>query len=204
MSILTRLASFFAPQRIADRKSLKGFMESRAAYLVQKSIMEYSQARANMLFSTLLSEKLFLDAYERSRWHSYPAALSMVTETVEGYLRETEGIESSALDIHLVEIGREILAPFPVPAGEGVAFWDAALDHLRRDLAQAALGAPKPVRNIPFHRASEIFEVLPVSDQIKRHDFDMFQNTLRFHLTEIRVEFEEKADAAAVVRSLTA
>jgi hypothetical protein len=31
----------------------------------------------------------------------------------------------------------------------------------------------------------------------------MFRNTIRFHLTEIRAEFEEKADPAALVAALS-
>jgi hypothetical protein len=203
MSLISSLTNLFATQRISDRAALQHFMESRAAYLVQKSIMEYSQARANILFSTLLSEIQFQDAYERSRWLSYPAAFSMTAEMAEGYLREETESSPGALDQSLVEIGERVFAAYPLPADQPPDFWLIAADQLRRDLAQAALGPPKAVRNIPLQRAQEVFEALPVSREIRRHDFDMFQNTLRFHLTEIRVEFEEKADAYTLARALS-
>ena len=53
MSIFGTLLSYFAPQQIADAAALQQFIESRSAYLVQKSITEYTQARAGMLFSIL-------------------------------------------------------------------------------------------------------------------------------------------------------
>lgn len=202
MSILASIKSLFAAQQIADRETLKTFLESRSAYLVQKSISEYVQARANMLFSTLMAEKAFVDAYERARWRSYPPALSMVTEMAEGFLREEMSSAPGALDQVFCHMARDIFAGFPIPLGEADHFWQDAADRLERDLAQASLGAPKPVRNIPYLRAQEIFDTLPVHQQIRRHDFAMFQNTLRFHLTEIRAEFEDRADPSRLVKAL--
>ncbi len=46
MGIFTAIKKFLAPQRIDDLAALQHFMESRAAFLVQKSIMEYTQARS--------------------------------------------------------------------------------------------------------------------------------------------------------------
>ena len=54
MSILSAVKGFFAAQHIRDAAGLRQFMESRSAYLVQKSITEYIQARANVLFCTLM------------------------------------------------------------------------------------------------------------------------------------------------------
>lgn len=181
MGLFSAVKNLFAPQRIAEPGSLRDFIESRAAYLVQKSINEYSQARAGMLYSTLMREPIFLAGYERARWLSYPAALSMITEMVEGALREREETEPGALEAPLMAIVNEIVSRFPVPEGSDANFWQEAAERVSRDLAQAALGPPKPVQNIPHHRVSEIFDVLPVNDQLKQHDFAMFRNTIRFH-----------------------
>jgi hypothetical protein len=204
VSLFSAIKSFFAAQQIADRETLAAFLESRSAYLVQKSISEYVQARANRLFSTLMSEQTFIDAYERARWRSFPPAFSMVAEMAEGFIREETGAAPGAIDAALLDLARQIFAGFPAPAGEPDDFWPDAAERLERDLAQAALAAPKPVRNIPYSRAREIFDALPVHSQISRHDFAMFQNTLRFHLTEIRAEFEERADAMKLVAALAA
>ena len=75
MKWLAFLSRIFLGPKLASRQELQGFLESRAAYLAQKSISEYTQARANMMFSTLLSEKAFQNAYERARWFSFSASL---------------------------------------------------------------------------------------------------------------------------------
>jgi hypothetical protein len=202
MTLWSTLKGLFSPAPIATRDDLKAFMESRAAYLVQKSIMEYAQARANMMFSTLLSEKSFLDAYEEARWASYPAALSMVAEMVEGMLRHEQSNTTILYHERIAQIAREIVSGFPVPDGFPAQFWADAISVLDRDLGLAGLGPPKQVHEIPLHRAGEIFKALPVHKTLRQHDFPMFSNTLRFHLTEIATEFGERADISALAAAL--
>jgi hypothetical protein len=205
MSLWSAIKGLVSPAPIATRDDLKAFMESRAAYLVQKSITEYAQARANIMFSTLMSEKSFLAAYEQARWASYPAALSMIAEMVEGMLRNEELAKTVVLyHQSIAAIAREIVTAFPVPDGFSAKFWDEALSALDHDLGLAGLGPPKQVHEIPLHRAREIFDVLPVHTSLRRHDFTMFANTLRFHLTEIATEFGERADKPALAAALSA
>ena len=52
MNWLTFLSRIFLGPKLSSRKELRDFLESRAAYLAQKSISEYTQARANMMFTT--------------------------------------------------------------------------------------------------------------------------------------------------------
>ena len=86
MKWLAFLSRIFLGPKLSSRQELRGFLESRAAYLAQKSISEYTQARANMMFTTLLAEKGFQDAYERARWFSFSATLSMVAEALAARL----------------------------------------------------------------------------------------------------------------------
>lgn len=202
MRLWTAMKQLLGPRPIATRQELKQFLESRAAYLVQKSIMEYSQARANMLFSTLLGESAFLSAYDHARWHSYPAAFSMVAEMAEGHLRGHAGAGVARFQAALAAIGGEVFQAFPPPAGAPADFWRAAGEALDRDLAAAALAAPKPVNRIPRAREGEIFAVLPVHESLRRHDRDMFHNTLKLHLAEIGGEFAERAEAAKLAAAL--
>jgi hypothetical protein len=170
--------------------------------LTQKSIMEYTQARSNLLFTVLIGEKGFQTAYEEARWRSYPAAFSMVAEMAAGHLREAGNVKAEPLHATLQEMAKEVFDRFAGPSGLGEAFWSDAHEALRRDLARAALAMPRQVRLMAQERAQDVFANLPVCAAIKRHDFEMFRNTLRFHLIEIRGEFEEKADVRALVATL--
>jgi hypothetical protein len=202
MSLWSTVKQLFAPEPVATLDQLKEFLMSRAAFLVQKSIMEYTQARSNMMFSTLLSEPAFLAAYEQARWGSYPAAFAMVAEMAEGLIRPHATSPALGIQTAIVEIGRRVFAEFPLPPDQGQEFWQAAGAALDHDLGLAGLGAPKPVHEIALARAREIFERLPVHENLRRHDFTMFRNTLRFHLTEIGTEFSERADLPALAKAL--
>jgi hypothetical protein len=182
---------------ISTEQDLQEFIESRAAFLVQKSITEYAQARANMMFSTLLGEKGFKDAYESARWRSYPAGLSMVCEMALAELRKREG-DPHQMATMLTGLAGNIVARFPLPAGQPDRFWATALSAVEADLARAAMGSPHEVHAIVNPRANEIFDALPFHASIRSHDFPMFRNTLAFHLTEIAGELEEMEISSAL------
>lgn len=192
MSLWSSLGKLFAPRRIETRAELTEFLESRAAYLVQKSMAEYCQARTGLGYSSLIREASFQAAQERAKWLGYPAAFSMVAEAAAGYLH----LSAAPADVErlLVQCAREVFGRFPVPFGEHPDFWTNAEMRVAADLARAALGQPKPAHAIAIARARELFDVLPVHEKIRAHDFEMYRNTLRFHLTEISAELEERGD----------
>lgn len=202
MNWLAFLSRIFLGPKLTSRQELRGFLEGRAAYLAQKSITEYTQARANMMFSTLLGEKIFQDAYERARWFSFPAALSMVAEALAARLRNLDISDTDSINVMLQSMAEDIVSAYPVPAGGSKDFWQMALLDLERDLLRAGMAAPHAIHLIPKARAREIFENLPVHPSVRKHDFDMFQNTLSFHLTEIGAEIEDAFNANTARRIL--
>ncbi len=202
MTWLASLSRIFLGPKLSSREELRGFLESRAAYLVQKSISEYTQARANMMFSTLLGERIFQDAYEKARWFSFPASLSMVAEALAARLRNLDIGDTDAINVMLQSMAAEIVSAYPIPAGGSADFWQMTLLDLERDLLRAGLGAPHAIHLIPKARSREIFENLPVHPSVRRHDFGMFQNTLSFHLTEIGAEIEEGLSAVSARKIL--
>ena len=191
MELLSKLKSLFVRRRITSSRDLQDFLESRAAYLVQKSITEYSQARANMMFTSLLGEKQFQSAYEAARWTSYPAGLAMVAEVFAGQLRDRLGLNATAAETLIAKLSDAIINKM---AGHGPLTseqWSAARKDIETVLARASLAAPRRTHPIAGDRSRIIFDALPFHDAIRKHDFGMFKNTLAFHLAEIATELEE-------------
>jgi hypothetical protein len=191
MGLFNHLKQLFTRHNLSGARALSAFVETRAAFLAQKSISEYAQARANMMFSTLLSEKGFQNAYEAARWRSYPASLSMMLEITAGALRtrlhaSADEATRAANSIASAVIGK-MRGHGPLTDTE----WDAALDAIGKDLAKSMLAAPREAHAVARNRAREIFDALPFHTAIKQHDFDMFSNTVAFHLTELATELEE-------------
>ena len=69
---------------------------------------------------------------------------------------------------------------------------------------RAGLAAPHDIHIIAKARSREVFENLPVHPSMRKHDFDMFRNTLSFHLTEIGAEIEDGLSADAARKILQA
>jgi hypothetical protein len=202
MGLLDYVTSLFGTLRIDTPARAENFLESRAAYLAQKSISEYSQARANMMFSTLLGEKTFKAAYEEARWRGYAAALSMVAEVMAGHMRSRQGLSAGDANSVALAMGVSIIAKMRNHSPMESEFWDKAATALEADLARAGMGAPHEAHAVVHGRAEEIFRALPFHAAIKQHDLGMFRNTLSFHLTEIATELEEaKVLPAAFVLS---
>jgi len=191
MDLLDKLKSFFVRRRITSSRDLQDFLESRAAYLVQKSITEYSQARANMMFTSLLGEKQFQSAYEAARWTAYPAGLAMVAEVFAGQLRDRLGLNATAAETLVAKLSDAIINKMEGHGPLTSEQWSAARKDIETVLARASLAAPRRTHPIAGDRSRIIFDALPFHDAIRKHDYGMFRNTLAFHLAEIATELEE-------------
>jgi hypothetical protein len=195
MGLFQKLKSLFARRRIASSRDLQEFLESRTAYLVQKSITEYSQARANMLFTSLLGEKQFQSAYEGARWTAYPAGLAMVAEVIAGQLRDRLELNATAAETLVARLSDTIINKLASHGPLTNEQWSAARKDIETALARAGLASPRRAHAIAGDRSRIIFDALPFHEAIRKHDFTMFRNTLAFHLAEIATELEE-ADLA--------
>jgi hypothetical protein len=191
MTLFQAIKNLFSSRRIATPQDLQGYLEGRSAFYVQKSITEYSQARANMAFSTLLGESGFQKAFEESRWKAFPAGLSAVAEVLTGALRERLSLDAELATEHVQAAANHIVATYPIPDFAERHYWDEALEKLESDLARATLAAPRPAHAIAQTRAQEIFDALPFHTAIRKHDFEMFRNTLSFQLSAIGAELSE-------------
>lgn len=202
MALLQTFKNLFGTRRLRSPQDLRSFLESRSAYVVQKSITEYAQARANMMFSTLLGEKTFQNAYDEARWKSFPAALSAVAEVMAGALRNRLDLSPAEASAVMVEGARRVVLDYPVPDFADETYWAGAVTRLEADLARAELGQVRPAHTIAQTRAREVFDALPFHSAIKKHDFDMFRNTLSFHLAEIAAELEDcKLETGAAAKN---
>jgi hypothetical protein len=107
MRLLDRLKALFGQRpAVGDTEALADFIDTRAAFLMQKGIYEYSRARAGHYAKVLFSEEAFAEAVERARWSAYPLGLAMVGEMAEGVLRSCAGDRRRAdLERHLDLVG---------------------------------------------------------------------------------------------------
>ena len=117
MGVLDNLLPEFLrkPAPIADAAELAGFMDSRAAFLAQKCIVEFCRVRAGVYWQKLFSEKDFQEALDHARWRAYPACYAMVAEMVEGALREAAGLRQRGLPAALEKLALASFSKYPCP-----------------------------------------------------------------------------------------
>lgn len=183
---------FRRPPPIADVGALEDFLDTHAAFLVQKCVFEYSRARAGVFWDKLFKEPDFKAAVDVARWNGFAIALADVVEMVEGTLRPAaRGREAALLD-RLIEMAEAVIHRYPVPAGEPADFWVVQIAWLRGRLADIQLAPPKAVKDIPLGTARRMFDLMPIHRSLRGEDFVVVRNHLRSNLCRMSEEFGQR------------
>lgn len=187
---------------VGDARGLADFIDAQAAFVVQKSIYEYSRARAGHYSKVLFKEQQFLEAVERARWQAYPIGLAMVGELVEGVLRPLAGDAGDRQLAALRDLVLSVFDRYPRPAVLDQHTWSEARAELARRLEQLGLHPPKRAFEIPDPFARVYFDLLPISADLRRSEFPTIQAYLRVTLCNVHEELTRRMDGAALVAAL--
>lgn len=204
MALFERVSRWFRPEPIATVEALEAFLDSRAAFMAQKCVVEYCRARSGVLWQKLFKEEAFLAALHRSRWTAYAIAYCDLAEMIEGVLRDRLGDQAARLEGALAAMAERVFWRHGVPEGAPDDFWEQAMGRLRRRLALARMRAPRPVRDIPKTDIDEVFASLPIHPSLRGHDFELVQNHLRTNIVRIYEDFLAAVDLDRVASRLVA
>lgn len=193
---------FRKAEPIVDAEGLAAFMDSRAAFLAQKCVVEFCRVRAGVYWQKLFSEKEFQDALTKSRWQSYPPAFAMVAEMAESVLREPAGVRQRKLPGVLSHLSQQVFVKYPVPLGADESFWADAAKLVAERLDATQAGSPRPVRDIPDPAAKLVFDALPMHKDIVTNDYDYIFNNLRMNLLRAHEDFVASANLSALADDL--
>jgi hypothetical protein len=188
---------------IRDRAGVTEFIDSNAAFLVQKGIYEYSRARAGHYSKVLFGEQGFRDAVEVSRWRAFPLGLAMVTEIVEGILRP-HAADRAAQQRALCDTALGIFDRYPVPPQLGDDMWREARAALDHRLKLIGLHPVKPAKDVPEPYIKDYFDMMPIHEKLRGRDFETTRNYMRVAVINMHEEFSKRGDLAAVAASLGA
>lgn len=202
MGLLDTILGWFRTEPIATVPELAAFMDSRAAFISQKCVVEYARARTGVLSPKLFKEQAFRDALSQSRWTTYTIAYCDVAEMMEGLLRKRVRISEAALSDLLARLGAEAFRAHGQPEGAPEDFWPRAIERLEHRLAEARLHAPKPVREIPKTDMEVVFANLPIHETLRGHDYELVQNNLRTNLVRVHEDFLAAVDFDRLARAI--
>ena len=77
-------------------------------------------------------------------------------------------------------------------------------DELARRLAAVSLHPPKPVKDMPVPFVQRYFDMMPIHQKLRAHEFPAIRNYLRVTLSNIHDELEPRLDVPGVVAALRA
>lgn len=193
---------FRRPETIADRESLRAFLDSRAAFIAQKGIVEFCRVRAGVFWQKLFAEEEFRRALTLSCWQSYAPALALVSQMVEAALRPAAGIDRPKVAAAVEELSRAAYRAYPAPEGFTDAQWSERFDLVSQRLAEAAGQPADAVRDMPRGLAELVFEALPIHPSIVRNDGDYIHNNIRMNLLRAHDDFLTAADCDRLIAEL--
>lgn len=188
---------------LSDRAALVDWLDTRAAFLIQKGIHEYSRARAGLQWQAIYQEKMFIEALDIARWRSYPIGLALVSEVVDGILRPY-ATNAPALAGALAVCALEAFDRHPVFPAIGEAEWREMRAELRGKVIAASLHPPKAVKDIPTPVQDRIFDLMPMHARIKQQDNLIVHNHLKTSLIAMSERFPAEFDLPAVARAIAA
>lgn len=180
---------------------LAALLAGEAAFVGQKTVMEFCRLRAGCSWNRLAGGEEFQAIVERSRWRSFLVILGDVAEIAQILLRQ-QGALAAAGPERLGPVVREALLFHGVPPIEGD--WRAEGDELERRLARALLAAPRPVHLLGERSGPLVFEALPFRTDLGRLDRDYVVNAVRFALCGVHQRLERRIDVPALARALAA
>ena len=195
---------FRKPTAIECLTDMEDFLDTRAAFLVQKCVFEYSRARAGILSQKLFREKGFKAAVSHSAWKNYPLCLENITIMVEQLLRPNAGDLQAEMRAGMKTAAANVTDRYPIPEGFEARFWADARERICARIERAGLAAPRPVMDLPKETIKEFFDELPIHESLRGHDFILVQNNLRSNLCQMHDEFIGRADLPALAQSVIA
>jgi hypothetical protein len=199
---MTFLGFFRRRPPIREIEELADFADAQSAYLVQRYIYDYTNARAGPYTKSLLTQPGYQQAVELARWRAYPLGLAMIGEMFDGVLRPHAGDDRRAILDPLSVLVLEVFDRYDVPAPIGDAGWWEARSELAQKLDQVGLHPPKRVIDIPTPYAERYFNLMPFDKSLLSNDVPTTFAYLRLTLTNIRDELVKRMDASAIAAAL--
>ncbi|CAA7626432.1 hypothetical protein [Magnetospirillum sp. UT-4] len=200
--MLKNLAAWLAPPPIRTPEDLAGFIATESARVAQKATTGYCRTKAGANHDLLFKEAGFLAALDECRWSAYGLVAADICLVAEGFLRPAAaGAGEEALAAWVLAVYDGMLDAQPHP-GRGPEGWSAEKAEMRARLARSRMAEPIPPANVGFDTARRIFDSLPVHPSLRREDFEVVQNLMRFGHVTFFDELSKRADKAAIVAAL--
>ena len=186
---------FLPKPKVRTLAALRQFLESEAAHLAQRSVIDFVRNELGSLSAQAFDDPRFQAKLAVSRWEGFAATLADMVVLTQACLR-TSGTPHAALDAYLGDLYAAILTSHPAPdhRAEG---WSAEIAALR---ARLATPPPGPTGPQPYAEATgaAVFKTLPFAPRDEAENRMVLSNAFAFGL----IAFNDHLKRLLVVASL--
>ena len=186
--------------RIADRDSLREFLESRASFVTQTSLYGYLRTRAGMQYPILFEDDVFVQSVNIAKWHVWLACLSDLAVFTGGLIVRRGAADPEQAGALMLATVDAILEATGTPAGAGGEFSEHA-QRVRARLMLCHWAGVSDDATTFSESGPALVHWAPIVDELKRHDEHIVSNSIRFAWQEVRRALRRDLDAAALMAS---
>lgn len=187
--------------RISTIAGLSEFAATRAAFVSQKTLYGYVQTRMGMEYSKAFQEKVFAQSLNIAKMHVFAACLSdlviyAVAEALAGARVDDETRCAVARHCFRSAIDENRgSAPTLHWATDAIEEFDA---RLADTIWNAGALMPENFTRSPL----ALVRWAPIAPQLKRHDTEIVENSIKFAWLGVREELRRRLDRDAIARDV--
>ncbi|WP_237215109.1 hypothetical protein, partial [Falsiroseomonas oryziterrae] len=112
------LKKLLRPARAATPDALQAFLAAQAAFVAQKTVLDYCRVKAGRHERETFADPDFRAALDHCRWQVFAASVLDVTAMAEAWLRPHAAGQEPALADALARLGGAVLDGAPAPEAE--------------------------------------------------------------------------------------
>jgi hypothetical protein len=195
------LLDFFRPRRSADPSELGRFLHAQAAYVAQKTVIDYCRVKTGRRERLYFSDPDFQAALLHCRWQVFFASVSDLAAVFEAHLRpHAEGGEER-LARALARLHDAALTDEAPPAAEAQGAHERA-EAWPRHIAELQRGPALSAHRLPLLAEPVLFATLPIHADQRVGEAVAIRGALRFHIVSTQQELERRFDAPILARNV--
>ncbi len=199
---MSKLLEFvFGRPKSSDPEVFGAFLHERAAFVAQKTIMDYCQVKTGKNEREVFADADFRSALNHCRWEVFAATLVDVHAMAEAWLRPYAAQPGETLVEALVALHERAAAAAPMSdRPPDSAAPDPA--RIRADLMLRTLAPPRPANTLHLTAEKPLLETLPIHPDQRRDETPAITGALRFHIVSSQQEMERAFDPAGLAPRL--
>jgi hypothetical protein len=187
----------------ADPAAFAEFLRRQAAFVAQKTVIDYCRVKAGRQERRLFADGDFQAALRHCRWQVYFGSLADVSAMAEAWLRPHAPGREAALAAALVVLHGRMLDADAPPQEERAAA-AAARDAFPRHLEMLQAAPPAPAQRLALLAEAPLLATIPVAPEQRIGETPAIRGALRFHVVSTQQEMERRFDPAALAGALAA